>query len=517
MYGCAGEPSLVEVPAPPLDGFEPAVVERIEAARDAVTAAGDRPARGAAYGELGRLYHAHEVSESAAAAYANAAALSTEDPRWDYYLARVRRDQGRLDESADALERVTSVGLDPAPELAVTVLAGELAFDRERLDEARAAFERALELDADCTSAHVGLGRIAEAAGDSATAAGHFERALELVPEAGTVHYMLGRAYQSLGRDEEAKTHLSQSVTAVRRDLSPPDPWMDELRALKTGANPQRQAGDVAFQAGEYAAAIERYREALAVDPRDSTTHANLGSALTMTGDRDGARAAYRRALELDPAKAAAHFGLGVLDAGDGDDEAAVGHYDAILERDPQNTKALFNRANASSRLGRYDAARSDYAKVFGAEPANGAARAGHAIATMRLGRWADALSSLEVGHAALPDEGSLTNLLARVLVAAPDTAVRDGARGVQLAQRLVDERATLDHVETLAMAHAELGAFDLAVRWQRAAIDAARAAGRADHVVRLEARAEAYERGEPCREPLGDPRALVTAAGTGG
>ncbi|MHC5048557.1 MAG: hypothetical protein ACYTGY_18700, partial [Planctomycetota bacterium] len=70
------------------------------------------------------------------------------------------------------------------------------------------------------------------------------------------------------------------------------------------------------------------------------------------------------------------------------------------------------------------------------------------------------------------------------------------------IARSLVRAERSLSHIETLAMAHAESGAFARAVELQRSAVAAAEKAGRADLVSRLRANLELYEAGRPCRNP---------------
>jgi hypothetical protein len=58
------------------------------------------------------------------------------------------------------------------------------------------------------------------------------------------------------------------------------------------------------------------------------------------------------------------------------------------------------------------------------------------------------------------PDDPQLRHALARLLAAAPDDQVRDGARALSLAQGLLATDSTTELGETLAMAYAEVGSF---------------------------------------------------------
>ena len=109
-------------------------------------------------------------------------------------------------------------------------------------------------------------------------------------------------------------------------------------------------------------------------------------------------------------------------------------------------------------------------------------------------------------GLQAAPGNSSLLLTRARLLAAAPDDRVRDGAEALATAQTAVAAGATPLAVETAAMALAETGAFGAAVAGQEAAIDAAEAAHfSAAALSRMRGNLERYRRGEPCRDPALD------------
>jgi hypothetical protein len=124
----------------------------------------------------------------------------------------------------------------------------------------------------------------------------------------------------------------------------------------------------------------------------------------------------------------------------------------------------------------------------------------------VRLGDYARARERLERDVQAFPDQPGITHALARLLAAAPDDRVRDGARALALARALEQSQPpTLALVETIAMALAEVGRFDEAVARQRQAIEGARDAGRPDLAARLTANLRLYEQRRPCRTPWAD------------
>jgi hypothetical protein len=62
---------------------------------------------------------------------------------------------------------------------------------------------------------------------------------------------------------------------------------------------------------------------------------------------------------------------------------------------------------------------------------------------------------------------------------------------------------------ETIAMALAELGEFEMAAAIQRGVLQAAQQAGLQDQVTRMTANLRLYERRQPCRQPWQDDDAV--------
>jgi hypothetical protein len=126
-------------------------------------------------------------------------------------------------------------------------------------------------------------------------------------------------------------------------------------------------------------------------------------------------------------------------------------------------------------------------------------------MAYVRLGRYGDARQTLEEAVKAHPDQAGLSHALARVLAAAPDPAVRDGARAATIVAQLRRSYQSPALTETAAMAAAGTGQYAEAVRLQRAALAEARRAGQADSAQALQRNLQLYEQGRPCPQPWPD------------
>ncbi|MCP4203163.1 MAG: tetratricopeptide repeat protein [bacterium] len=92
----------------------------------------------------------------------------------------------------------------------------ELGFELEAssIDQARAAYERALDSDEGHADAHLNLGRLVHEEGHPESAFGHYQAALTLRPDDATAAFNLGVAHQDLGKIEEALACYRASLEA---------------------------------------------------------------------------------------------------------------------------------------------------------------------------------------------------------------------------------------------------------------------------------------------------------------
>ncbi len=503
---------LIEIPRPDLEPLEQAVREQIRAGEQALDDAiagggGEDPspadpespaARSLAgrYGEQGKLYHAYQLRAAAEACYLNARRLRPDDYRWPYYLAHIYLEEGATERAVTSFRR--SLTLESAYLPALLHLA-HTHHERSEPELAEPVLRRVLGLDPRSAPALAVLGKLAAEHGDHAAAARHFEAALRIDPEATEIHYPLGLAYRGLGDLERAR-HFLERRGGGKAALD--DPLLDQLEALAGGMRLHQNRGSEAFLQGHFAEAAEHYRRAVLAEPGSALAHANLASALTRLDRLEEAQSHYQEALRIEVVHADANRNYGTLLARLGEDERAIVHYRRGLAVDPGNGDGHFNLANALRRLGRFEQTLPHYRRAGEIDPRRRRAHLARALTLIRLERWQKAAEVLEAASATFPDDLPLRQALARLLASCPTAAVRDGRRAHDLGRFLLDAETTLDHVETMAMALAELGRFDQAIVYQSQALSAARDARRPDLISRLSANLERYRAGQPCRAP---------------
>ncbi len=503
----AETPQVELVPVPPADlgQLEDAVATQLAKmqafAQSIATNADSNPAQRAdAFGEMGRLYHAYELMDSAEACYKNAAALAPREARWPYLRAHLLRQSGILEEAAELYQR--ALELDPSI-FAARVHLGETYVEMNRPEEARTVLEQALEAVPESPAALAALGQVALAEKDHRQAVEHLEAALELAPQANRLHHPLGLAYRGLGEMDEARQHLAaRGLVGVRPD----DPLIDALEGLKRGERVQLLRGRMAFRVGHYAEAIDAFGLAVEAAPESIPARANLATALATVGQTEAALEHFEQVLASDPDNRAAHYNLGMLLQRAGKLPEAAEHLAVVLEADPADLEARLGIAQLLRRAGRLQQASEEYGRALQLDPANGEAMLGQAELLVQVGRFEDAAARLAAAREMLPEDGRLAHAHARLLASGPDPAMRDGETALALAMAVYEVQGTVRHAETVALALAELERCDEAAEWQRAALAGASQSVELTRIQELSSALARYEQERPCRPPVAAP-----------
>jgi superkiller protein 3 len=93
----------------------------------------------------------------------------------------------------------------------------------------------------------------------------------------------------------------------------------------------------------EYDKAIECFRKAIELDPKNAMAYQNIGGALLMQGKPDESIAAFRTAIQLDPASklaANAYFGIGKALENQGTPGERIAYFEKAVELDPKHAVA---------------------------------------------------------------------------------------------------------------------------------------------------------------------------------
>ena len=173
---------------------------------------------------------------------------------------------------------------------------------QEYLPRAKAAAEKAVELDDSLAEAHASLGLVYYSYFRGAESVREFDRSIQLDPNYATAHHWYGRLTLVM------QGKLDHALVEVKRayELDPVSPII------------HTDVGAVYLMARRYDEAIEQLRGTVQMDPEFYWAHRFLGMALDLKGDTTGALAEFTKAFQLndDPA------GLGFI----GHAQARMGH-----------------------------------------------------------------------------------------------------------------------------------------------------------------------------------------------
>lgn len=305
-----------------------------------------------------------------------------------------------------------------------------------RLETACRHYRAAISAAPAHARAHLNLGIVLEALGDTPGAIASYEAALAVEPGNAFAGYNLGKALYIAGELRRAETVLRatlvskpdfpealvvlasvlealgqfpaaigtlEEAVALRPDYGGAlrnlgmlhyrqQRWADAAAALAraAAADPADAEalywlGEALLSVGKSDAAADSYRRVLRIRPNHPESLYRLGYILAGHGQRDEAATFLQRAIAAKPQLTAAHVGLGNLHAMEQRFTQAAAAYRAALEHEPGNVQALVNLGNALVYLGEAESARQALEAALALDPENSAARWTHVMSGIPL------------------------------------------------------------------------------------------------------------------------------------
>jgi tetratricopeptide (TPR) repeat protein len=139
-----------------------------------------------------------------------------------YFIEGSRLDDGderRMEDAAAAYRKALVIDTDLVP--AIVNLAN-IHYARDELIEAQALYERAINLDPDCFEAHFNLGNIHHDLGRFTDALHCYRGAVKLNPGYADAHFYLAVTLEKTGHSPEAKPHWR-----TYQELAPEGEWVE--------------------------------------------------------------------------------------------------------------------------------------------------------------------------------------------------------------------------------------------------------------------------------------------------
>jgi tetratricopeptide (TPR) repeat protein len=301
------------------------------------------------------------------------------------------------------------------------LLQGDMARLSGRIDEAKAAYQRASLLDPKNANAKAALAFLAAQQGDRTQTIALVQQNLQKSPDDPRLHFQLGYLYYSderLKDDERYSKAYGEFFQAATIDPKNPlyvtysgialmmgKPDEERWRQAKTllegalGLNPNYSLArmglaNMAEQTGKFAEAQTQYNAILAYAPKDAAARRGLAGTYYATGKREDAYREMEKLAKQDPndvtylselaswqvADATLAAKKGNVAEAQARTEEAHKTYDRILQRKPDMVGALLAQGRLYENGNQMESAQKKYTQVLERNPKN-------ADATLLLGQ----------------------------------------------------------------------------------------------------------------------------------
>ncbi|MDW8207803.1 MAG: tetratricopeptide repeat protein [Chloroherpetonaceae bacterium] len=249
------------------------------------------------------------------------------DPAAHFGLAQAYYQMGSPRRALPSLQKLTE--LQPNSALAWYQL-GKAYGDARQADQALLALEKATQVDPKLSIAWRDLGQLYRHYSRIPEAEAAFTRAIQLQKEDPVAYYWLGQLYSEMADDPKTRGKAEQCfLAALARD-----PKM---------AEGYYELGRLYERAGNYRAAIPRYRKSVELDPSNDKPLYHLGRCLVQVGERAEGQKLMKASQEL----RAARF--------------EVDNLENRLRNDPNNRQLHLRLGRVYRRYGNFEGALQQY------------------------------------------------------------------------------------------------------------------------------------------------------------
>ena len=218
-----------------------------------------------------------------------------------------------------------------------------------RPDDAKLAYQRALQLKPHFREAAENLAMLLQAEGRTADALALVQELLRLYPEDGSARARLAALYQTVGDHKQAMHYAREALMRDPKNLTAYKVMMNcyldrnnldmarlvALRATKLNASDPElyfTMGLIQERQDDQAGAIYQYLRALELRDDFLRARVRIAQIATKHADWSTAAAQYQKVVQYDPANQEARLNLGIAYKGLGEIDKAMAEYDALLQ-----------------------------------------------------------------------------------------------------------------------------------------------------------------------------------------
>ena len=451
--GCSprvDEASLPSVPDVNIAGYQTAVRQQLEGARERFER---KPLQAAANGNLAMLYRVYRNFDAAEALFARARTLAPRNADWAYYHGETLEQKAQ---NAEALAAIEAFLQREPDDVSGRLRAGRLHMLMNNSDEALARLEPLYAEAPQIGDVHVAYAQALTRVGRFDDAVAVWEQALEQHGNFKVGHYALAQLYRRRGDETRAQQQLWLFNTVPVEEPPAYDPRLARLFALNESDRALVLAAQAAKRKGDNVGALELLEQSLERAPANLETRASLVMGYAAESDFASAQRHIEEGLALDPKHVEFALAAARVRLQQGQLQAARAQLAELTQRSPKHADSRAWLARTMELGGANSEAGQTYADAFAIDPQN--------LATRRLyARWLLANRSPEAAAEVLQtmadtparDEPVILSALAQVLakLGRKQDALDALSRGIERAKwqeqsrlvaRLENQRASL-------------------------------------------------------------------------
>lgn len=269
-----------------------------------------------------------------------------------------------------------------------------------RADDSIAAYRKSVAANPQVFESNLNLGLMLAKNGQPE--AEQFLRAATKLKPTANVEEGQARAWLSLAH-VLSPVKPDEAIQAYREAaaLEPKDP------------EPHLAAGALLEKQNRFADATEEYKQALAVDANSADALTGLANIYMRAQRYSDAEGILRKLVALRPDDAGAHMQLGRMLAAAGKNEEAAAELQAAVKLEPGDKQAQRDLADFYAGAGKFDLAEAQYRGLLAADPRNAELHQGLGNAYLKGKKFPEAQQEFWIAVQLKPDLGSVWGQLA--------------------------------------------------------------------------------------------------------